>query len=336
VHRPLLLLVVWVPLQAGCRVEGSGLDSSQVVPVGSAGPGRLPPIDPVQPIEPGSAGDAGFEVSPDPPWEPPSWEGDGGVLQPPLADAQPTDGMAVAEDAQVPGIEALDRSLVLWLALDDAIGAAAPRDGSGQRNRVRMLALDADLAWVAGRVGGALDLSSAGSGMGHLRVDSSPSINQIGAELTIAVWLARAPRQAGVVVSRRASSAGGSLYRLEVTAGDQLRLVLNDRRGVRLSVQATSPLPPAPWVHVAITSDEAEARLYIDGRPAGRAPYGVPIATDVSPLLVGASEGASPGALTDFFPGRLDELLIYHRALSEIEVSALASGARPSDAGLER
>src|SRR6185369_12486199 len=105
----------------------------------------------------------------------------------------------------------------------------ATNDDSGQKNRVRAHGLDPAVAWVPGRIGGALALTSTAGGGGHLTVESSPSLNQIGEELTIAVWLWRPASGAGVIVSRRASAAGGSLYRLEMSADDRFCLVFDDR-----------------------------------------------------------------------------------------------------------
>jgi hypothetical protein len=229
--------------------------------------------------------------------------------------------------------EELGRGLVLWLSFEESTGAVIAQDGSGQGNRVALRGLDPALAWVPGRIGGALDLGAAAAGTGYLRAESSPSINRIGSELSIAAWLWRPSEQpgVGVIVSRRASTAAGTLYRLSVEANDQLRLLLNDRRGVRLDLRGAVPLPTGRWVHVAVTSDRQAARLYIDGLPAGSASYGVPFAPDVSPLLIGAGDSAAGPA--GFLPGRLDELAVYHRALSSAEVIRLAGGARPPRVG---
>lgn len=83
--------------------------------------------------------------------------------------------------------------------------------------------------------------------------------------------------------------------------------MLNDRRGVRLDLRSTAALPEQ-WTHVTISCDRDEARLFIDGRPAGRARYGVPFATEVTPLLIGASENDATGPPGGFLPGRLDEV----------------------------
>jgi hypothetical protein len=227
----------------------------------------------------------------------------------------------------------LGAGLVLWLPFEEPTGAGVARDDSGQRNQVGLHGLDPALAWVPGRIGRALDLAAAGVGTGYLRAESSPSINRVGNELSIAVWLWHTGEQPGVIVSRRASAAAGTLYRLSVEATAQLRLLLNDRRGVRLDLRSADPVRAGRWVHVAATSDREAARLYIDGLPVATARYGVPFAPDVSPVLIGAGDTADGPA--GFLRGRLDELAVYHRALSSAEVTLLAGGARPPGVGEE-
>jgi hypothetical protein len=335
-------LLVTLPF-AGCRVQGEGLVSAEpAVQADASGSPRMPP-----PPGGGAGGggegagagegaaardagaplpDAGGLVA-----TPPSRPDASGPL--PGPDANPPFVPPEIDAAPLPPLPALAVGLVLWLPFDETMGASA-RDESGERNRVRLYDLDGSTAWVPGRTGGAIDFTSAQGGTGHLRAENSPSINAIGSELTIGVWVSRGRGQTGVIVSRRATAIGYALYRLEVTNNDRLRLVLNDRPGVRLSLQSATPLPADAWVHVAITSDRDQARLYIDGQPAGSAVYGVPIATDVSPVVIGAAEGEPAGALTGFLPGRLDELFLYQRALTQAEVAALASGVRPRSPAL--
>jgi hypothetical protein len=234
---------------------------------------------------------------------------------------------AEAGDAPVSVVEDLARGLVLWLPFDEPAGSLIAGDHSGQGNRAGLRDVDPALAWVAGRVGGALDLGAAAPGAGHVRVESSPALNRIGNELSIAAWLWRASGQPGVILSRRATAASGTLYGFSIEADGHLRLLLNDRRGVRLNLRSTLPLPTGRWVHAAMACDRRAARLYVDGTAAGEAPYGVPFAPEVSPLLIGASQSAS--TVVNFLPERLDDLLVYQRALTGPEMSALANGARP-------
>jgi hypothetical protein len=274
------------------------------------------------------AADSRAAPSPTPP-SPPTAGPD--TLRPPPGDPDASVSPDTSPDAEIkpPRLMELAVGLVLWLPFDDPRGSAAARDDSSGRNRVSLQGLNPMTAWVPGRLGGALDLAAAASGTGHLRVENSPSVNLIGEEVSISVWLFRPQAKAGVILSRRATVGGGSLYRLELTEDDRLRLVLNDRPGLPLQLQSGVKLPREAWVHVAIACDKLEARLYVDGKRAAMALYGVPIANDVTPVIIGASEGDPSGGLNGFFSGRLDELLVYQRVLTEPEITALAGGALP-------
>jgi hypothetical protein len=320
-------MLVLLALAAACRFEdgwlagGAGVETDRT-------DARRPPPPPSPQGNPADVGsvmvqDAAIVDSGDPP-APDAAAPDQAVA---------TDSMPIAPDSGDAPLAASDlrQGLLLWLPLDEMAGSASARDESGHQNRVQLQGLDAGFAWVSGRFDGALELAPGGAGMGHLRVESSASLNLIGAQLTIAIWLFRPAGRAGVVFSRQATS-GGSLYRLEITEGNQLRLVVNDRPGVRLNLQGSARLAADAWSHVAITCDEQHARVFIDGRPVARAVHGVPIATDITPLLIGAREGDANQPVSGFLPARVDDLLIYDRALSEIDIAALAAGVRPPGA----
>ena len=84
------------------------------------------------------------------------------------------------------------------------------------------------------------------------------------------------------------------------------------------------------WQHVAYTYDGSLVVVYIDGAVVyssrnancnGNPSYaGVTNTGGNTPLVVGTGVGVEA---TDFFPGAIDELLIYDRALSSVEVAAL-------------
>jgi hypothetical protein len=73
------------------------------------------------------------------------------------------------------------------------------------------------------------------------------------------------------------------------------------------------------WHHVAVVSDGTSLRVYLNGAPRGAA-QAVALGTVTEPLQIGAwMQGASNA---DFFGGRLDEVRVYGRALTQAEVQA--------------
>ncbi len=227
----------------------------------------------------------------------------------------------------------LRRGLLLWLRFDDASGSALPRDDGGAANRTKVVGLDVSKTWIDGKAGGGFDFG-AGDRKGHLEVASSTSLNRVGVGLTIAGWLWRGARSGDAtretILSRRASGTGTPLYRLLVDGNDRLVFFANDRPGYALQVTGQQPLPADQWVHVAVTLGGGEARIYVDGVAAVSRDYNIPLVADLSPLVIGASQAPSNATqFQDFYLGRLDELMLYDRALSASELGRLVAGEQP-------
>lgn len=217
---------------------------------------------------------------------------------------------------------------VLYLRLDDMPAGLVARDDSGHRNMATLVDFGLGRR-PPGRYGTALAFGGGDQG-GWIRVDSSASINGVRTAFTIAAWV-HAPdgsAPSGTLLSRRASGPGGFIYRLQVIDGG-LRARINSANGYNADVVSPTPLARGRWVHVAATFDLLRVRTYVDGMPAGDGPYGHSIPDEVSPLLVGGAE-SSPGVVTDRFVGRLDEVLLYDRALGPGDIEGLArSTPRP-------
>ncbi len=73
------------------------------------------------------------------------------------------------------------------------------------------------------------------------------------------------------------------------------------------------------WHHVAIVSDGSTLRVYLDGAPSGT-PQAVSLGSVTGALQVGAWMLGSDNY--DFFGGRIDEVRVYTRALTQAEVQA--------------
>lgn len=81
------------------------------------------------------------------------------------------------------------------------------------------------------------------------------------------------------------------------------------------------------WHHLAIVRDAPSSgyRLYLDGVDKGLAAvYGSPLEIEVSNLTLGR---VSEGAPQEYFDGKLDDIRMYDRALSQAEIEFLAAGS---------
>jgi hypothetical protein len=104
---------------------------------------------------------------------------------------------------------------------------------------------------------------------------------------------------------------------------------LPDGSEAELSGPAQAPL--FTWVHVALTHDGTTLRLYQDGKEVASAPYARPQMPDTTPICIGCNQnGPGDSANDETLAGRLDEVMLYSRALSAAEVARLAAGDLPS------
>ena len=83
----------------------------------------------------------------------------------------------------------------------------------------------------------------------------------------------------------------------------------------------STPVRDARWHHLTAVVQHGSAILFIDGREQGRIEMGA--ANPTSTLQIG-SAGAK-----QFFPGLLDEVRIYDRALSAVEIAAIHRREQP-------
>lgn len=120
---------------------------------------------------------------------------------------------------------------------------------------------------------------------------------------------------AGTIVRRGVMAYG---YRLEVD-GRAPRFSANGRNGV-VNVASPDDLPLETWVHVAVTSDPVanETRLYVGGVVTATAPSAPEPSDPKGALMVGGRLNQQT------LHGRVDEVRIYTRALSQAEITALA------------
>lgn len=77
------------------------------------------------------------------------------------------------------------------------------------------------------------------------------------------------------------------------------------------------------WSHLCGVWDGEAWRLYVNGRQSGFEPLEAVPSYDDHPFQIGAD--SESGSITHFFPGEIDEVRLYERALSAGEVMSLAN-----------
>jgi hypothetical protein len=91
--------------------------------------------------------------------------------------------------------------------------------------------------------------------------------------------------------------------------------------GVNISgwqeIYGSSSLPLNTWSHLAGTFDGATLRLYVNGQPVTSRALNGQVLTTANPLRVGGNTEWG-----EYFSGRIDEVRVYNRALSQAEIQS--------------
>jgi hypothetical protein len=235
----------------------------------------------------------------------------------------------VVADA-APPVEPLDPSLVAWWKFDEPAGSTMAKDSSGHGNDGRLQALDPGRAWVEGRMGGALLVAedSQGGRNPGVVVAASRSLEGLARRFTFAAWIRRAvarTRDPRTIIAR----AGGGRDDLFWMGLDQDQLTINgDNLGWAWAIpQTLSSIQQ--WGHVAVTVDNGNARVYVDGRavtmrdrlrPNGNIEPGF---RNDAPIVIGGRM-LDGNNIEELFQGAIDDLRVYDRALSPNEIRNLA------------
>ena len=216
------------------------------------------------------------------------------------------------------------RGLVGWWSLDEGTGSGIARDRSGNDNHGTLSPeLDPTTAWVPGRSGSALEIG----GLGYVLVPHAPSIDSIVDAVTVSAWIyfegSVDPTQMwGTALSREIGNTNRQHYHISLSVSETPSMFVNDNL-----ITSSTAAQRFRWTHLAGTYDGTSERLYVDGALAvGPAPLTGPVTADTTPLILGANGNGPNVGVTERFPGRIDELMLWNRALGADEIARLAAG----------
>ena len=82
----------------------------------------------------------------------------------------------------------------------------------------------------------------------------------------------------------------------------------------RQNIYSTSALPANVWTHLGVSYDGAMIRLYVNGAEVASQPHKDNLRASASPLRIGGD------ILGQYFNGRIDEVRIYNRGLTQAEI----------------
>jgi hypothetical protein len=242
----------------------------------------------------------------------------------------PTLDAGAAISLNPPASPDLTTGLVGHWKFDDGVGSRTVADASGNGNQGTIADLDLTAAWTTGKVSGALEIPYGDTATTRgVRVPASASIDAI-LHFTIAAWVYRT-RDVPLhtcVLSRQLGTTTNELYNLTFDKGELVLYVPpNSAAGMTAHVLTSGRSTRlADWMHVAATYDGAELRLYLDGVMVASKPYSARLPRSTNPVFIG--NNVNTGVNADPLGGRVDEVLLYSRALPANAIAALHE--RPS------
>jgi hypothetical protein len=101
-------------------------------------------------------------------------------------------------------------------------------------------------------------------------------------------------------------------------------VVRSAQSGSPVDARGTSAVPLNTWTHLAVTYDNATLRLFVNGVQVGSSAAAGPLLTSTGVLRIGGN-----GIWGEFFQGRIDDIRVYGRALSAVEIQSDMNAAVP-------
>jgi len=151
-----------------------------------------------------------------------------------------------------------------------------------------------------------------------IAVSKSPSLNPTGKPLTVEAWV-KAKKPDGVVLAHGGPAHGYAL----ILKGGKPQFVIRVKSQV--AAVTADQVVTGKWAHlVGVLTDDKKLQIYVDGKLSGSADAPDFIdAEPAQPMQIGADLGGSVGEYESpfQFTGIIDEVRIYHRALTAEEIS---------------
>ena len=205
-----------------------------------------------------------------------------------------------------------DSSLIACWKLDETSGAVA-HDSSGNGNDGSIMG---NPTWATGKVKGALDLDGTGV---YVDCGNSPVFTFQDA-ITVATWVnIRAISGAWMC----AVAKGENAWRVSVNNTSQsFHFGITYYTNANYSANGTIQVGLNEWHHVTGTFDGTDIKLYVDGVADTTTSTTSGMGTSTTSLLI----GENPEARGRYWNGLIDDVRVYHKALSASDIGVIMSG----------
>jgi Concanavalin A-like lectin/glucanases superfamily/Putative esterase len=203
-----------------------------------------------------------------------------------------------------------DSGLVAAYGFNEGAGTTAV-DASGHSHT----AVISGAMWnTAGRFGNALSFD----GVNAMVTVSDSSLLDLTTGMTLAAWVyptAHSVNWNNVIIKERVNGEVYNLYSNTDASVPTVYVVRSAAPNAPQDARGTAQLPLNTWTHLAVTFDNATLRLYVNGVQVGSRAVAGPLLASTGALRIGGNT-----IWGEFFQGLIDEIRIYNRALSQIEI----------------
>ena len=211
-------------------------------------------------------------------------------------------------------VQTSSAELVGYWSFDEGEGDVA-KDGSGYGNDGVIV----NATWEEGKLGSALGFDGASA---YVEVPDHESLH-LWERYTFAAWIYQVESRSSRIIDKIGAGTANGPH-LDTHPGQRLRSC----SGACISTTFDHSLDE--WHHAAITFDNGDVKLYLDGSVAGVGTAPSPLAGNDLTLRIGAdSNGGS------LFLGLIDDVQVYNHALAEAEIlkamEGLAAGELAGD-----
>jgi len=199
-------------------------------------------------------------------------------------------------------------SLVGWWKFDEGSGSTAA-DSSGQSND----GVITGAVWVAGKSGNALDFNDTGAEV--VTIPDSSSLD-LTTQLTFSAWVNMNTATSYPMIMTK------GVYQFALNAETGNLSVVLDTVKTGFGDDSNNPVPTSAWALVTATWDGETLIYYVNGVADGSYNVTGTMGQDNSSVLIGRRSDAY------YFDGLIDDVRIYNRALSAVEVNVIFTKAQ--------
>jgi tetratricopeptide (TPR) repeat protein len=196
-----------------------------------------------------------------------------------------------------------------WWKLDETEGSTAA-DSSGNGNNGL---LQGNPVWrpQGGKIGGAIELDGSGD---FVKIDNESAFD-IAGQITVSAWvnIKSVPQEWTAIVTK-----GDTAWRLSTDFAKNVfhfGVSENDKLNGKTSVESNQ------WHNVVCVDDGSKMSIYVDGNLDVSKPRSGPIGTNDFPVCIGENIERTGRC----WNGLIDDVRIYNYALSESEITAIAT-----------